>query len=264
MTDYDIIKQKVKQLKDEAHDIQNLMEEFFNTVKVIKRNYNYEWETPEGDLEVLHQKLILTYESWYNQSHMLIQTYYPKKEFEFRQLHDNIKENDERPSMKGHVFVTYGISDIIQLKLHLYSGESPQKLLQQLIGSFSKQLAIIIALPEVIHLCKTEPVSERTGQSSNKNGLGSFSNQTINITSTAQLIDNSVNIQSFPQISNFIEKAISETELKHDLLKEINELKTIDNPDDYMLKYQNFVAILANHVTAFLPVLNFLLTQVPK
>ena len=63
---------------------------------------------------------------------------------------------------------------------------------------------------------------------------------------------------------NFIEKAISETELKHDLLKEINELKTIDNPDDYMLKYQNFVAILANHVTAFLPVLNFLLTQVPK
>jgi hypothetical protein len=32
MTDYDNIKQKVKKLERDAHDIQNLMEEFFNTI----------------------------------------------------------------------------------------------------------------------------------------------------------------------------------------------------------------------------------------
>lgn len=136
MTDYDNIKQKVKKLERDAHDIQNLMEEFFNTIKIHKGKYMVAWETPSGDLELLHQQLILIYESWYNQSHMLIQSYYPKKELEFRQLHDNIEENDERPMLKGNMIVKYGISDTIQLKSDLYSWDTQQKILQHLIGAF--------------------------------------------------------------------------------------------------------------------------------
>jgi len=264
MTDYEDIKEKVKKLENDAHDIQNLMEEFFNTVNIYKVNYGYEWETPSGDLELLHQQLILIYESWYNQSHMLIQSYYPKKELEFQLLHDNVEENDERPSMKGHKFVKFGISDTIQLKPPLYSWDTPQKILQHLIGAFRKQLAIIIALPEVIHLCQTEQISERTEQSSHKKDSLPYPNQTINITSTSQIIDNSIHIQNFSQVLDFIDRNVPDTMLKQELLKELKELETIKKSEDYMLKYQNFVAMLANHVTAFSPVLNFLITHVPK
>lgn len=227
MTDYESIKQKVKKLKHDAHDIQNLMEEFFDTVKINNGRYNIEWEIPSGDKELLHQQLILAYENWYNQSHMLIQSYYPKKELEFRQLHDTVEEKDERPSFKGFKIIKYGISDTIQLKSYPSPSDTPQKILTLLIGAFRKQLAIIIAIPEVIHLCKTEQVSERICQSSNKNEPLSSLNQTFVLSASSQIGDNSIYIQNFSQISDFISRNVSDSTLKQELVKEVKELETI-------------------------------------
>lgn len=264
MTDYEQIKQKVKQLEEHALQIQNLMEDFFSNINIRLKGPEVKWETPTGDLYSIHQQLVLDYEKWYNQSHILIQTYYPRKEFDFRQMHDNVEKNDERPQFKGHKIVTYGISDIIQLKPRLHAWDSKEEILHQLIGMFRKQLAIIIALPEVIPLCKQNGVLERGIQLPKANDPPTFPSQTINITATSQFIDNSIKIQSFSQASDFIDKTVNDNQLKLALKDEVKEFECIDKPEDYMMKYQRFVGMLANHVTAFSPVLTFLLSNIPK
>ena len=116
------------------------------------------WGLPSGDLQILHEELILWYESWYTQSHMLIQTYYEKKELEFRELHDNKEEIDERPLFKGSKLISYGISDIIKLKAY---PESNRKLMiKDIVGAFRTQLGIIIAIPEVLPLCTQSDVEK--------------------------------------------------------------------------------------------------------
>jgi hypothetical protein len=261
MTDYQGIKQQVKKLENDAHDIQNLMEEFFNTVSINKESIDG-WETPTGDLELLHYQLILIYESWYNQSHMLIQNFYPKKESEFRTLHDNKESDDERPQFKGYKHIQHGISDTIQLKNRINEWETRQEILNRLVGSFKTQLAILIAIPEVIHLCKQDHDSERTDTFSKINSNLFIPNQTFNINSP--YIDNSVHIQTFSQASTFIEKTIQDSKKKEDLLNEVKEFEVPQTQADYLRKYQKFVATLADHVTAFTPVLTFLLQNIPK
>jgi len=264
MTDYQGIKQKVKKLETDAHDIQNLMEEFFDLVTITETFGWEEWETPEGDLEILHQHLILTYESWYNQSHMLIQSYYPKKESEFRGLHDNLEEIDERPMFKGSKNTKYGISDTIQLKALFPHGKTRETIIKDVVGAFRKQLAILIALPEVLHLCGQANITNEMDPFSKKGETPIFPSQTFHITGASQYIDNSVHIQNFSHISDFIERNVQNQKMKQDLLTEVKEFETTQNSKDYMLRYQKFVALLADHVTAFSPVLTFLLQYMPK
>jgi hypothetical protein len=265
MTDYQGIKQIVKKLENDAHDIQNLLEEFFSTATIDEKYGLFYWETPEGDLELLHQQLILIYESWYNQSHMLIQSYYPKKELEFRGLHDNKEEIDDRPMFKGSKQIKYGISDTIQLKAYIRSGDSKETTIKDIIGAFRKQLAILIALPEVLHLCRQGSISEEIDQTSKKIDSSVIPSQTFNITTGSQYIDNSTHIiQNFSNASEFVERNVQNGKMKQDLLRELKEFETTKSPKEYMLKYQNFVAMLANHVTVFSPVLTFLLEHLPK
>jgi hypothetical protein len=264
MIDYQGIRKKVKKLETDANDIQNMMEELFDTLK-IKNNDGFfeEWEPPNHGMQILHQNLILIYESWYNQSHMLIQNFYPKKELEFRQLHDNIEKDDERPQFKGHKIITYGLSDIIRLKTYVLPGETKERFIKDTVGAFRKQLAILIALPEVLHLCGMEKVVGEAEQSSKKTA-SSFPSQTININASSQITDNSIHIQNFSYAADFIDAYITDPELKQDLLKEVKDFEMIKKSEDYMLKYQHFVEMLANHVTAFQPILGFLLQHVPK
>jgi ActR/RegA family two-component response regulator len=89
--------------------------------------------------------------------------------------------------------------------------------------------------------------------------------QTFNIITTgSQYIDNSINIQDFSQVHDFIEKNIQDDKKRQELIKQLKELDSTQKTPEFLLHYQKFIASLADHITLFLPVLQFLAQNFPK
>jgi hypothetical protein len=278
MIDYSEVKQKVDKLESDAYIIEASVKKFFNALEIDKNGYYPEWKSPTGPLETFHQELILWYESWYNQSHILIQTYYPKKELEFQGLHDGKSEIHQGPdpfhpnspvAETKKVTVSYGISELLHFNKrvrNLYKPETERlELIQHIIGLFSTQQGILIAIPEVLHLCKSEISKEET--ISKLPSTPPQQNFFLNATGIDQSSQTTIIIQNFSQIKDFIEKNIENAEDRQELLNQVRELETTQKITSYSAQYQKFMATLADHVTVFYPVLQFLLQymqNIPK
>jgi hypothetical protein len=259
MYDQTALKEKVRKLELDADIIEKMIDNVFRNIEVNKTHYQIEFIPPTGKLKEAHKELISWYESWYTQSHLLIHTYCPQKESDFKKLHNSIVVDDERPQFKGHKLTTYsGISERLQLNVHLGPEISREKFIQQLMSSFIQQKAILIGIPEVFHLCTPEPAKAGILP---KEPSSTPLQQNFYLAATG--IDKSTNnvtiVQNFSQIYDFINENVHGKEKKEELLRQIKELETTRDFSSYLTKYQKFIASLADHVTVFYPVLQFLL-----
>jgi len=80
----------------------------------------------------------------------------------------------------------------------------------------------------------------------------------------SQTNETTISIQSISQVNDFIDKTISDKNKINELKQEIKKFESINNKQDYLKQYQTLVGTLADHITVFVPVLQFLLQHVPK
>jgi hypothetical protein len=173
MNAYPKLKEKIENLESEAIAIESDMVQYFKSIE-SRDGSNYNWYyLPTGKLAEKHRTLIMRYEKWYNQSHILIRSYYKEKEKEFVELHDGITDiysgPDHTPFTKPstipvtrRITVSYGISELLQ-----FSGEvrnlvfSCDDFVQKITGLFTKQRAILLALPEVLDFLPSDHTDEK-------------------------------------------------------------------------------------------------------
>src|SRR5208283_971237 len=120
------INQKIDRLESDALTIENDIQHLLVSVENSSNNPGGDfgkWKTLDRDLTEYHTRVIKNYESWYTQSHFLIQNYYDEKEPEFKELHDgkmmeftesNTPWDKTIVTRKRHAF--YGISDLLQFR----------------------------------------------------------------------------------------------------------------------------------------------------
>jgi hypothetical protein len=276
MIDYKAIKEKIERLESDASTIENEIRDFFRSVEISSIQYGLsieKWTTLDGDLIEYHNSIIKHYEFWYTQSHMLIQTLYQDKELEFKELHSGKMVDYTGPNSifypksivtkKIHEF--YGISELLQINDNVKRLYNPQSLAQVILGLFSKQQGILLALLDILPLLPIKRENQEIKSSDHHMKEPSLLSQTFNIQAIGtQTNETIINIKSFSQVNDFIENTITDENNKNELIQKVKEFEKISNTKDYFQQYQKFVDILADHISVFGPVLKFLLEHAPK
>jgi len=294
MINYKAIADKVHKLEIDALTIESEIIQFFSLVEIppSTNSNNSEnifslnlspkkdelWYIPIDELAESHRSLIKHYETWYNQSHILIQNYYVNKEIEFVELHDGKKEMcqyvdvwNSNKILTNNVPVFYGISQLLQFDEKIRHQYDPHSLVQEVIGQFLKQRSIILSLPEVlpyISLKEKENLNESSHNTESKASI-SASHSIINVGSdTAVQSVNStntiINVHNFNQVSEIIISHVRDENKKQDLLSQVKKLELNQGKHEYTELYQNFIASLADHMTVLLPIITFLSQYLPK
>jgi len=287
MIDEQELRKKIQEMESDALIIESEIEHFFISIDKKKPRIqqqpsslfppsssfsDYErFETISGDFAEYHRYLIRRYEIWYNQAHMLIQNHYKDKEVDFVRLHDGLREPYTGPAFKTgagsvtkNITAIYGISELLQFDASIrYLVRSSDEIVQKITGLFSKQRAILLALPGGLPFCENK--TEKFSRISEKTEISPFSSQTINITQFApQNIDNSIKIQNFADVFKFIESNADDNQKKTRLLDQVKKMESNQNKKEYLNYYQEFIATLSDTITVFTPVLTFLSQYMPK
>ncbi|ABS55758.1 hypothetical protein Mboo_1240 [Methanoregula boonei 6A8] len=271
MDNYTSLKPKIDHLAKDALIIENEIQHLFISIRNPKKSpiTSEKWKTLDRDRTEYHNFIIKHYEFWYTYSHFLVQILYEEKEPEFRELHDGKMIDYTGPNSildktivttKVHTF--YGISDLLQFNEEIRCQYDPQSLAQQILGLFSKQQGIVLALLEISLLLPYKKIPEKEIFESQ---MKEFQQPIININNTGIFNNEMIlPIQSFYAACDFIENKIEDRVKQEELKTKVKEFQGLNNRQKYLEKYQQFVNILADHFTLLYPVVVFLMQQVPK